>query len=528
MIKILLILLIIILFYIFYFTKKNNEYYSDISQTSSSSIIKDIDIDNKPLVTKSIFEKQNYLIITPKLKNISKLKVKTSQNITFISNQTENNLVKLNEFKNKLKTETISYFIKSQINISKVPSIKYRGLIFDKNTYEEEIDGYMYYLFTLNKEAYLNLQKLQYLNLEQINKIYLKNNKYGDIQIFISGVKTLKTDPIYQIKNSFYLIFYKDNDNITRFQQIEVDLNYFYNILNYEFIKFFINQNLPNSLDGSIINTFYDNIQDNISKNYDKIIFNLNNENIIDNIIINVFENKKKVDVINIFNNIQKHNNKCGFIPSGNTLFECKQLCSTDLNISCSEQQCNNICNNCYSEACKWNYSKKINNEKLRPSKSKIKGFIGNKFIKVTWIKPESKSELIKYYIIVTTPTNKEFIQIYSFYDSRELPEYIIKNLENNKPYIVSLISKNKIGVSDISNLETIVPNENSELDDYENQNTYDNSLQNYFETSKDSIDLNSQKSIYEKQVIINELKYILINKLKINIPIGVYNVNIF
>ena len=74
MIKILLILLIIILFYIFYFTKKNNEYYSDISQTSSSSIIKDIDIDNKPLVTKSIFEKQNYLIITPKLKNISKLK----------------------------------------------------------------------------------------------------------------------------------------------------------------------------------------------------------------------------------------------------------------------------------------------------------------------------------------------------------------------------------------------------------------------------------------------------------------------
>ena len=228
----------------------------------------------------------------------------------------------------------------------------------------------------------------------------------------------------------------------------------------------------------------------------------------------------------------QVFNNKCSFIPSGITLFQCRQLCSNNLNLSCSEKQCTNICNNCYSELCKWNYTKKKNNEILRPSKSQIKGFAGNKFIKITWIKPVTKSELIKYYIILTTQTNKDFLQIYSFYDERELPDYIVKNLENDIPYKVSLISKNKIGVSNISNIETIIPNENSDFNnydyDYDSLNTYDNSLQNYIENTNEGIDLKTQKSIYEKQMIIQELKDILINNLKIKIDLQAYNVNIF
>ena len=203
-------------------------------------------------------------------------------------------------------------------------------------------------------------------------------------------------------------------------------------------------------------------------------------------------------------------------------------LCSNNINLSCSEQQCRNICNNCYSEACKWNYSKKVNNEKLRPSRSKIKGFSGDKFIKITWIKPESKSELLKYYVILTTPTNNDFLQIYSFYDERELPEYIVKNLENGIPYGVSIISKNKIGVSDISNIETVIPSENSDLNDYSSSNTYDNSLQNYIENTTEGVDLKIQKSMYEKQMIIQELKDILTNNLKIKLDLQAYNVNIF
>ena len=100
--------------------------------------------------------------------------------------------------------------------------------------------------------------------------------------------------------------------------------------------------------------------------------------------------------------------------------------------------------------------------------------------------------------------------------------------MENNVPYIISLVSKNKIGVSDISNFETIIPNEYSELDDYDRKNTFDNSLQNYANTEDNSINISMQKSMYEKQNIIQELKDILKNKIKFKRPIGAYNINVY
>lgn len=500
---------------------------SSLSNTNQVTESSDVTI---PVVTKSIFETQNFLTIMPVLQDFPlKLKTKTSNNISFIKDQISNNMAKLTDFKNKLKNNTTTLYIRNNYSLSKVSDINYRGLTFDYNAYMDEIDGKMYYIFELNNDALLNILKLKYLDIEQINKIYTQNNRYGSVNIMILGTKTLPSNPIYQIKENIYLISYVDIDNIYRFQQIRVDLNYFYNIFNFEFMKLYINEDLPRELSENLVTVFYENLQDNVSQNFDNIIFNDNDEdNIFKSIIISVFKNKVKTQEINIFNNIQKQNNKCTFNPSGNTLFECRQLCSNDLNLSCSQTQCNNICNSCNTEACKWNFSKKNNEKKLRPDKSKIKGFQGNKFIKVTWIKPQSKSEITKYYIVLTTPTNKDFIQIYSFYDNRELPEYIVKNLTNGIPYSVSVISKNKIGVSDVSNIETVIPNEFSELDDYEQENSYDNSLQNYYKESKDGIDISFQKSIYEKQTIINELKDILINKLKIEKPLGVYTVNIF
>ena len=509
----------------------NNNEKTQESTTSSlfntSQVTKNIkDVD---LVTRSIFEIQNFLVISPKLQIPSiKLKIKSSENISFIKGQTDNNLKKLTEFKNKIKSESVSLYVKSNFNISKVDEINYRGLVFNKKSYSSEIDGKMYYIFELNNEALIQIINLKYLDIEQINRIYSQNGKYGGVYIMILGSKTIPSNPIFQIKDNIYIIVFVDKDNIYRYEQVRVDLNYFYNIFNFEFMKLYINEDFPKEINNNLATIFYENLQDNVSKNYDNIIFNDNDENILKSIVVNVFKNKKRSDVINVFNNIQKQNNKCTFNPSGTTLFECRQLCSNDLNLSCSETQCNNICNNCNTEACKWNFTKKFNERKLRPDRSNIKGFQGNQFIKVTWIKPQSKSEIIKYYIVITTPTNKDFIQIYSFYDTRELPEYIVKDLENGIPYSVSVISKNKIGVSEVSNIETVVPSELSELDDYEQKNTYDNSLQNYYNESSDGIDISIQKSIYEKQVIINELKDILVNNLKIDKPLGVYTVNIF
>ena len=80
----------------------------------------------------------------------------------------------------------------------------------------------------------------------------------------------------------------------------------------------------------------------------------------------------------------------------------------------------------------------------FRPEKPIIKGFSGDKMIKITWIKPSSKSSLVKYYVILTTPSDPDFIEVYSFEDDRELPEYIIDDLMNEKMYYVALVAKNQ------------------------------------------------------------------------------------
>lgn len=225
-------------------------------------------------------------------------------------------------------------------------------------------------------------------------------------------------------------------------------------------------------------------------------------------------------------NNVKEKFDECLFDATGNTLFECKELCLKDPNCTTNKDKCKNICENCTNNECVWNYSKIHYNSNLIPNKSIIRGFSGNNFIKVTWMMPISNSEIIKYYIIVTTPDRS--IHIYSYYDNKELPEYIIKNLDNNITYKIAVISKNKSGISDISNIITIRPNEHSKLYSSDIQDSYDNSLQNIVNNKYDEQNINIQKSIYQKQVIINELKDILFDKLKIKNPIGVYNVNIY
>ena len=84
------------------------------------------------------------------------------------------------------------------------------------------------------------------------------------------------------------------------------------------------------------------------------------------------------------------------------------------------------------------------------------------------------------------------------------------------------------MGVSDISNIESIVPNVGNEFG-VERKNTYDNSIQNNQENDNNNVgSLRSQKSIYEKHTAINDLKNIIKDELKFNKPVGAYNINIF
>ena len=525
------------------FDKNNldNIFTTKVINTKESSFnkIQSNNSKNNTVIMKNedLIENLNYLTISPKFNSLNfKQKIMSNESFTseFADAQIQNNLSILNDFKNNLITNNISYNLPNYMNLTKVDKIDYRGLRFTEKTYYGEKDGILFILFNVNNNSINNLLKLKYLNLDKIKEIYEKNSDFGNIYMFITGVKTEKTDQIFQSKNNIYFLVYNDKDLIKRYVQIEVDLEFFFKIFNFEFMKFYIQQNFPDTLDDNNILTFYENLEtieherNNIKKNYVNSLINTENKELVESVLVNVFKNKKNTNIINIFNSNIEENNKCLYIPSGNTLYECKQLCVNNLNINCNEEECNNICKTCYSDACKWNYSKKKINESLKPLKAKIKGFSGNKYAKITWLKPESKSEITKYYIIVTSPINNDFIEIYSFYDSRELPEYIINNLENDLPYSISLVSKNKIGVSDVSNIETIIPNEFSTLDNYESKNSYDNSLQNIKSSNENILNISNQKSMYEKQNIIQELKYILVNKLKFKTPIGAYNINVY
>ena len=211
----------------------------------------------------------------------------------------------------------------------------------------------------------------------------------------------------------------------------------------------------------------------------------------------------------------------CSFDVSNHkmeTLFKCKQDC---LKQHCDIDTCKKLCDNCTHSNCKWT---KINyNKTLIPKRTIIRGFSGNGCIKITWIKPSSSSEILKYYIIITK-TKSDFIEIYSYINNDELLEYTIDNLDINTKYNIYIVSKNKIGISEISNKILLKPNKNEILCNSNNKYEPDNNNQ----YKSDILQYEKQKSIYEKQVIINELETILVDKLKFKTPIGVYNVNVY
>ena len=478
-----------------------------------------------------IINEDNYIVINI-MQNFNNIKLKTKQynSINFIKGQKQNNIAKINTFLNSLKSITINYNLTKDVTVNKVNYIKYRGLTFTNKCYTNIINSQVSHLFNIDEPSLLKLLKLKYLDINTIRNIYTNSIKNGDIYLFITGITADSLSVIHDTKQALYFIIYKDSDKIYRFEQINIDLNYFYNVFNKNFTEIYVNAGISDNIDQSIINQFYDNLQENINQNFELLLYGETEQELFQSIIINIYKNKIRSTSITLFNTKKINNSVCNFNPSGNTLFECRQLCiNNSLNNSCEEEQCNNLCNNCQKDECKWTYKNQMKEKILRPDKTKIKGFSGNKMIKITWIKPTSKSDILKYYLILTIVQNQDFIEIYSFEDTRELPEHIIDNLINDNKYSVSLISKNKMGVSEISNIETIIPNENNNFNIDIDKNTYDNSLQNYYEDSNNTgVDLRKQKSIYEKHSIIKDLKSVIKNTLKFSKPIGAYSINVY
>jgi hypothetical protein len=285
--------------------------------------------------------------------------------------------------------------------------------------------------------------------------------------------------------------------------------------------KISLNPELANTAETSL------NVSNNFYRMYDTDL-NLS-------LSVNVYERKKnlygeclwprkdaEIKLVNLifvsyYNEIK--DKPCGFVASGETLFECKQQCYNVMdNKNCNEVQCNEKCDNCENTGCKWNLIDLEKQKFFVPSAIRLKGFAGSKQAKLSWVRPLSKHNIDGYYILVESPLYKKNFDLFVYKGDEELLEYVVNNLENDMSYTFYILSKNEFGVSDLSNKVTLIPDENKMLhmEDLETQ-VYTDSINKYYkERDVDPLIIDSKKEIEKITRIMeeNELKDIIIDKL--------------
>tara|TARA_Y100000591_G_C21830189_1_gene699084 strand:+ start:957 stop:1730 length:774 start_codon:yes stop_codon:yes gene_type:complete len=234
--------------------------------------------------------------------------------------------------------------------------------------------------------------------------------------------------------------------------------------------------------------------------------------------------------------NFQSGMSKClyEFKPYGESVTDCSSKClQNNLRTrgSCSRSECNIICKECNTPDCKWKQEELNKIEKLRPDPIRIKVFSGNRCLKINWVRPYSEFDILKYYVIVSSKSHSTrpfFLEIYNVEESNSLVEFFVGNLENNVLYSVFVICKNKLGHLSIpSNTESVVTDENSEIRiDVEDK---DLSVSDSIESKENSFTISrEQQPIYQKNVIFNDVKEILLERFNFKSLNNLYNINIY
>jgi hypothetical protein len=397
-------------------------------------------------------------------------------------------------------------------------------LLGDKiNGYHKIYDGFVTHMIDLTNNNTLNLilRKHLYLEISFIERM-VKTVK-GPIYLFVLGTQVGENIPmkLYNADNLVFALVYKDqaseDEDTTeyKFDLIKYDLDLLYEY-NEEYAISSISTNM-NGLEYFLKKTLFSEV---VPK-YKMQLYNKRGSNI--QVTTTVFVGDKVLNV----SQLEKSLTRCDFQPEGQTLFGCKNRCNSVQR--CSNYDCNLICDNCENDNCLWTIKYKINKDLLAPDSVYVKGFSGDKLIKLTWMKPQSPSKIEKYYIIVSSPIDPDLLDIYSVQDKRDLCEYIISDLDNAKPYDVYVIVKNDVGISEKSNKVTVVPNEDSGMNIDDNEDSYSNSIENYYKQAKgDSFSLKKSISSFERKSVINDLKKIIKDDLKMNISSDSYNINIY
>ena len=192
----------------------------------------------------------------------------------------------------------------------------------------------------------------------------------------------------------------------------------------------------------------------------------------------------------------------CEFNPTGDTHMDCLIKCDKRKDIACDKISCKKICDECETSGCKWNINKIEENRRLLVPPVKIRTFAGDGMIKITWIKPFKNTESLERYYIVSISKNnlKSVINIATIKDNRELVDYYITDLINNKGYKVFVVSKNNYGISDISNIDMVYPDETKIID--------------IDEVGKKSYKLKTANTIEKDEYEINQIIYDLRERL--------------
>ena len=225
-------------------------------------------------------------------------------------------------------------------------------------------------------------------------------------------------------------------------------------------------------------------------------------------------------------------NHDCQYLfkPRGANINECKELCR-ESDISCSALECGIICDECNTRDCEWKLAEIDKLEGLKPDPVRIKVFSGNQCLKIDWVKPYSEFGISRYYVIVSSKlhtTRPFFLEIYTVEESKSLVEYYVGNLENNVLYSVFVVCKNKLGHMSVpSNTESVITDKNSDIkiDSDEKQLAISDSI----ESKENSFTIKrEQQPIYQKNVVYNDVKDILLERLEFKPLNGLYNINIY
>lgn len=224
------------------------------------------------------------------------------------------------------------------------------------------------------------------------------------------------------------------------------------------------------------------------------------------------------------------------FKASGETPDDCVRKCKDSnpdprSNVPCSQIECEAICDSCNTRDCEWKLAEIDKLDKLKPDPVRIKVFSGNKCLKIDWVKPYSEFGISKYYVIVSSKlhtTRPFFLEIYTVEESKSLVEYFVGNLENNVLYSVFVVCKNKLGhLSVPSNTESVITDENSDIKiDVDDKEL---AVSDSIESQENSFSIKrEQQPIYQKNVVYNDVKDILLERLDFKPLDGLYNINIY